>query len=150
MTYRGDWDSLPDLEETNAAFARERMEAGDVSWMKEVFSEPSSIELTEAQKIEHVFVHFSGDLEVPADDVYVFALASDDGSDLWIDGERVIDNGGLHGTVEKRGHVPLAAGKHAIRVRWFNKTGGAALALRWAPLGEELRPVGPFTHPRGM
>ena len=37
-----------------------------------------------------------------------------------------------------RGTIALARGYHPIRVEWFNKTGGAELGLRWAPLGGEL------------
>lgn len=99
---------------------------------------------------EHVALDFRGGIEVPADDVYVFALASDDGSDLWIEGVQVIDNDGLHGTLEKRGFMALGKGTHAIRVRWFNKTGGAELSLKWAPLGEPLRPAGPFVQIKGL
>ena len=87
---------------------------------------------------ERVGYRFSGLVEVEHDDVYTFSLASDDGSRLWIDGELVVDNDGLHGTVEKRGHVALAAGAHALRVDWFNGTGGAELVLKCAALGEAL------------
>ncbi|MBK8978128.1 MAG: alpha-L-fucosidase [Planctomycetes bacterium] len=81
---------------------------------------------------EHVALWFDGYVDVPADDLYRFALASDDGSRLWIDGELVVDNDGLHAMVEKPGRKALARGLHALRVVWFNKTGGAELTLRWA------------------
>ena len=61
----------------------------------------------------------------------------------------MIDNDGLHGTIEKRGNAALAAGQHQIQVRWFNKTGGAELALRWGALGEKLVPMEPFEAPNG-
>ena len=66
--------------------------------------------------------------------MYVFLLRSDDGSDPWIDGVRVIDNDGLHGSLEKQGHAALAESVHEILVRWFNKTGAADLELLCAPL----------------
>ena len=91
---------------------------------------------------ENVAVVYQGFLTVPRNDVYTFALASDDGSALWVDEALVVDNDGLHGTLEKRGQIALAQGEnHRIEVRWFNRTGGAALALRWAPLGEPLAPL---------
>ncbi|MCA8975009.1 MAG: alpha-L-fucosidase [Planctomycetes bacterium] len=85
---------------------------------------------------EHVALRFSGFLDVPETELYRFALASDDGSKLWIDGAVVVDNDGLHGTIEKQGATALAAGLHPITVVWFNKTGGAELKLRWARPGE--------------
>jgi len=130
--YEGDWDRLPDFASLAPVLTGSVREAT----------------LERAPRAEHVGLQFDGLLAVNVDDVYVFALASDDGADLWIDGERVIDNDGLHGTVERRGHVALGQGQHDIRVRWFNKTGGAELALRWAPLGGTLAPVQVFGHAR--
>ena len=76
-----------------------------------------------------------------ADDVYTFALTSDDGSRLRVGGRVVVDHDGLHGPDTRTGVIALAAGLHALEVEWFNKTGGAALDLQWAPLGGELQPV---------
>ncbi|HEX6883459.1 MAG TPA: alpha-L-fucosidase [Planctomycetota bacterium] len=130
--YEGDWDRLPDFE------ALAPVATGSVR----------ETTLDRLPRAEHVGLCFDGLLSVERDDVYAFTLTSDDGSDLWIDGERVIDNDGLHGAEERRGHAALGVGLHAIRVRWFNKTGGAALDLRWAPLGGELAPVRVFVHER--
>ncbi len=101
-----------------------------------------------ASQAEHVVLYFEGCLRVDADDVYTFSLTSDDGSDLWIEDRLVVDNDGLHGALEKRGQVALGRGWHALRVRWFNKTGGAELDLKWAPLGGELEPVTGLLRPR--
>ncbi len=48
-----------------------------------------------------------------------FALASDDGSRLLIDGEVLIDNDGLHSAVKKEATVELTAGKHRLRLEYF-------------------------------
>jgi len=90
---------------------------------------------------EHTALRFTGFLDVPKDELYRFALASDDGSKLWISGQVVVDNDGLHGTVEKTGAAALAKGLHPIEVVWFNKTGGAELSLRWALPGAKFEPV---------
>ena len=50
---------------------------------------------------------------------------------LWIDGVRVIDNGGLHGAIPKIGDIALAIGCHDLDVRMFESVGSEALALRW-------------------
>jgi hypothetical protein len=122
--YRGDWDRLPDFDNLQPEPRKKLV---------------SDFALGIDEEQEYLGLRFKGVLEAPRDDVYVFALASDDGSDLWIDGQRVIDNDGLHGTVEKRGNIALAKGPHSVQMRWFNKTGGAELELKWAPLGGELR-----------
>ena len=97
---------------------------------------------------EHVLLTLRGALDVPADDVYTFELTSDDGSELWIDGRRVVDHDGPHGPTGKRGSVALAQGKHTVKVVWFNATGGAHLDLQWARPGEVMArvPAGRLTH----
>lgn len=92
-------------------------------------------------KEEYIGLRYTGYIEVPKDDVYEFSLTSDDGSQLMIDGEMVVDNDGLHSSTEKRGTIALAKGKHSLMVLWFNKTGGTALDLKWAPVGEGLVPL---------
>ncbi|MBI5707832.1 MAG: alpha-L-fucosidase [Armatimonadetes bacterium] len=92
-------------------------------------------------KKENCARFFMGWINVPADDMYLFGVTSDDGSKLWIDGKVVVDNDGLHSSFAKSGAVPLAAGHHQIVVGWFNKTGGAELSVGVARLGEKLKPI---------
>ena len=91
----------------------------------------TEIGTSEFGNTENVLLIFEGYLNVPADGLYSFALNSDDGSMLWIDGNVAVNNDGLHGPEEKVGHVPLAKGHHKVKLAWFNATGGAALDLRW-------------------
>lgn len=65
-----------------------------------------------------------GFINVPKDDIYTFALLSDDGSTLVIDGEQVIDNDGPHGPREVIGQKALSKGYHPIEVRYFDQNGG--------------------------
>ena len=59
-----------------------------------------------------------------------FRLASDDGSRLYIDDERIIDNWGEHGfdLVASR-TVVLNPGTHRVRVDYFEGTGSARIRL---------------------
>ena len=123
--FEGDWNELPDLDAMTPGSRRS----------------VAALSLAEAGAGEFVALRFRGYLRVHDGDVYTLALSSDDGSELWIDRSLVIDNDGLHGTLEKRAQLPLGVGDHEIDVRWFNKTGGAELGLRWARLGTRLEPV---------
>lgn len=76
---------------------------------------------------DNVAVVFDGYLQIATAGAYNFALASDDGSKLYIDGKPVVDNDGDHGVLMANGGVDLQPGKHAIRVEWFNGGGGAWL-----------------------
>jgi len=90
---------------------------------------------------EHTAHQFTGFLSIEADELYRFALSSDDGSKLWIDGQLVVDNDGLHGPKQKLGSIALAKGLHQIELIGFNATGGTELDLKWARLGEEFAPI---------
>ena len=50
---------------------------------------------------------------------YRFALESDDGSKLYVDGKEVIDNDGLHPVQRVESEVDLAGGLHALRLSYF-------------------------------
>ena len=81
---------------------------------------------------------FNGDFHCPVDGEYVFATSSDDGSQLFIDGKKVVDNDGLHGEVTREGKVLLKAGKRRLEVRFFEKTGDESLKVSWKmPSGAE-------------
>jgi alpha-L-fucosidase len=92
---------------------------------------------------ERVALRFTGFLDVPATELYRFALRSDDGSKLWLDGQLAIDNDGAHGSVEKTCALALGKGLHPIEVVWWNATGGADLALKWALPGGKFEEVPP-------
>lgn len=61
----------------------------------------------------------TGCLNVAADGVYEFTLDSDDGSLLFIDGNLVVDNGGVHGPQTASGTATLTAGTHTFEVQFF-------------------------------
>ena len=66
---------------------------------------------------------------------FVFYLTSDDGSALFIDGQQVINNDGLHAAVTETGVVTLDAGQHTIEVRYFEREGAASVDLDWSGPG---------------
>ena len=83
-----------------------------------------------------------GYINAPQDDIYTFALLSDDGSTLVIDGEQVIDNDGPHGPREVVGQKALAKGYHPIEIRYFDQNGGQ---LKMKVSGNDGKEI-PFTH----
>ncbi|MEG1564119.1 MAG: family 20 glycosylhydrolase [Bacteroides sp.] len=65
-----------------------------------------------------------GYLQVPADGIYTFALRSDDGSTLTLDGALALDNDKLHAPAEIIAQKALQKGLHPIEIRYFDKDGG--------------------------
>ncbi|MFN0131605.1 MAG: alpha-L-fucosidase [Phycisphaerales bacterium] len=86
-------------------------------------------------------LRFEGFIRVPDDAAYTFTLNSDDGSRLFIDGQLVVDNDGLHSLRERSGVAALAKGHHAIAVEFFERTGGDGLELFWTFGDQPRRPV---------
>lgn len=59
-----------------------------------------------------------------------FELTSDDGSRLYVNGDRVVDNWGDHGTETRGGSVTLDAGWHYLMVEYYEARHGANVTLR--------------------
>ena len=111
--YEGDWDVLPDFSKLKP------VKEGVVS----VF------DISPRNQPEYFGLDFNGFLKVPENGVYSFSTDSDDGSRLFVDGKLIADNDGLHSNIEVKGVVALAAGPHAIRVQYFQKSGGRDLKV---------------------
>ncbi|MEM9073404.1 MAG: PA14 domain-containing protein [Myxococcota bacterium] len=66
-------------------------------------------------------------IHVPEAQAVEFTVASDDGSRVFVNGERVVNNWGMHGVRSRSGTAELEAGKHLVRVEYFERGGGASL-----------------------
>lgn len=94
---------------------------------------------------EYFNFEFNGYLFITTAGQYSFYLNSDDGSQLFIDDELVIDFDGFHGVCNgdaqsttcpngwgrPSGPVNLTQGRHAVKVRFFQYTGGKNIFLRY-------------------
>lgn len=124
---RGEFAQLPDFASLSPAALRVA----------------AAVELAASERGENVAHRFEGLVYVGEPDYWRFALTSDDGARLFIDGALVVDLDGLHSEATKTGGLALAAGFHRIVVEHFNRTGNSSLALRMGKLGAELAPIPP-------
>ena len=85
---------------------------------------------------ENFCVRWSGLIRCPTDGEYTFSTNSDDGSQLFIDGGLVVDNGGSHAMREVSGQVRLLAGDHELRLDFVQGEGEAGCILSWAFVGQ--------------
>ena len=74
---------------------------------------------------------WTGNISIPTAGSYTFYTASDDGSELLIDGSLVVNNDGLHAFVETSGSKTLTAGTHAITVEYFQAGGGQRMVTSY-------------------
>jgi alpha-L-fucosidase len=105
--FEGDWDSLPDFTKLTP------IKTGITH----------NFNLSEKIKGDYYAFVFEGFVQVPNDGIYEFMTDSDDGSQLFIDGNLVVDNDGLHGMMLAKGAIALSKGFHTIRVTFFEKGG---------------------------
>lgn len=79
---------------------------------------------------EQVVLVWDGKIQVPKTCEVRIDLASDDGSELLVDGKQVIDNDGCHGMVNKTVNLTLTEGEHPFTLRYFNSAGGRGLDFK--------------------
>jgi len=93
------------------------------------FPNPQSFE---AGVQEHFSVQYRGIITAPDAGRYTFWTASDDGSQLFVDDQMVVNNDGLHGTQWRDGGIQLTAGNHEVKVLFFQNGGGGFLRVDWS------------------
>jgi hypothetical protein len=90
--------------------------------------------------LEWFAIDYTGKFWMETPGRYQFALSSDDGSKLSIDGKGIIDNDGIHSTASCIAKVDLAHGLHSMRVSYFQGPGWqVALVLAVQKDGEPWR-----------
>lgn len=119
------WDGPPAIEDLDVHLSNERLGSAPFpGWP--VFS-----------------IEWQGYLAIDRPGSYTFALSSDDGSRLEIDGAVVVDNGGIHREARATGTVPLDRGLHPVRARYFQAGGRSSLNVLWSDDGVAFRPLPP-------
>jgi Ca2+-binding RTX toxin-like protein len=99
---------------------------------------------------DHFAVRWTGQIESTFTQNVTFYLGSDDGSQLYIDGNLYINANQLQGFTSRSATVNLAKGVHNIDVRYFENEGGAGLTLSYSaanggggtltgPIGKDIK-----------
>ncbi len=101
----------------------------------------SNFGLTDFEGKENYALVFSGYYNAPVDGVYQFFTISDDGDQLFINGQLVVDNDGSHGPRERKGAIALGAGLHQIQLIYRQIGGGATQKVMVQVPGKEKREV---------
>ncbi|MBW8682715.1 family 20 glycosylhydrolase [Chitinophaga rhizophila] len=82
-----------------------------------------------------------GYIEVPETAIYSFFLTADDGANLYIAGDKVVDNDGWHAPVQKSGQVALQKGIHPFEIKFVEGGGGYTLKLEYRVNGGKIQPI---------
>src|SRR5262245_47669831 len=81
-------------------------------------------------------VEWSGWLRTDRDGQYAFELRSDDSSTLELDGQLVVDAGGVAFPTTRAATIPMTHGLHQIRLRFVQTDGTYEFYANWTPPGE--------------
>jgi hypothetical protein len=114
--YNGNnWSHIPSFEELQPS----------KTWVDQEFTlnRNAILPMIEGQS-GNFAVTMTGFIDINAAGSYTFYTQSDDGSQLFIDDAKVVDNNDSHGVIERSGKVDLKAGRHAIKLKYFNEAGG--------------------------
>ena len=122
---------------------------GEFAWAADVKKSPvkgsgvmKSPSIAGAPDEDHFGYIFTGYIDIPADGIWSFALTSDDGAILEIDGQLVVNNDGSHSAITTMGRIPLLKGMHAYRLVYLEDYEGQALSWGWcAENASEFTPV---------
>jgi mono/diheme cytochrome c family protein len=124
--FEGSWDRVPD-------FGKLKPRSAGVGY---------AFDLSSAQRGNDFAFQFEGYFKADRDGTYTFTLHSDDGSKLSIDGQKVVDNDGVHAPKAATGSVKLTRGVHKVEVGFFQVGGGAELDVQVAGPGVPQQPLG--------
>lgn len=83
----------------------------------------------------------TGYINVPETAIYSFFLTADDGANLYIEGDKVVDNDGWHAPVQKSGQVALQKGLHPFELHFVEGGGGYTLKLEYRVNGGKIQSV---------
>ncbi|MCB1096872.1 MAG: hypothetical protein KDN22_14960 [Verrucomicrobiae bacterium] len=120
--FKGSWDKMPDFA------ALEPEETDSIA--------SGQIDLAVRGELSSDFaIVYEGIITAPEAGEFTFAVASDDGSQIFVDDELIVNNDGIHAHGEKKGIVTLTAGEHRLRLNYFERAGEESLEARWAGPG---------------
>jgi hypothetical protein len=80
---------------------------------------------------------WTGKMTITRSGSYRFRIGSDDGSMLYINNRRIVDNNGLHGFRWRQGDTGMKSGKSSVRLEFFERGGHAGMKFYY--LGSDTR-----------
>lgn len=126
--YEGSWNDTPDFG----------------SMTPKSKGQCAGFDLTVAGTANNFGIRFTTFLRIDKPGQYQFYLGSDDGSRLTIDGDVVVDNGGVHPHSVKAGKKVLDVGFHPIIVDYFQGGGEWTLDLEISGVGIKQQSIASF------
>ena len=116
--YQGNWNKLPDFSK--------------IEHIKDGMLNGGIIDIKAAELKNNFAMIFEGTLKIPQNDTYTFFLSSDDGSEMFINGKKIISNDGIHPVSKVHfKNLKLKKSTVPIKVTYFDGGGETALNISW-------------------
>ena len=115
--FSGKWNKLPDFN------SLESVKEGVVK----IPSEKAFV----SESGEDYGLRFTGYIKIKEEGLYTFKLSSDDGSQLSIGNQLIVDNDGLHSVISAIGMIRLRPGMHPISITFFENSGDQKLDVSY-------------------
>ena len=115
--FSGKWNKLPDFN------SLESVKEGVVK----IPSEKAFV----SESGEDYGLRFTGYIKNKEEGLYIFKLSSDDGSQLSIGNQLIVDNDGLHSVISAIGMIRLRPGMHPISITFFENSGDQKLDVSY-------------------
>ncbi len=126
--YEGVWDSLPDFSKLKP--------------LKKGIT--GNIDLALAARKDSFALHFEGYLHITEKAMYNLWIMSDDGSEVYLNNQLILNNDGLHSGEQPRVTVlPLTPGYYPVTINYFEKNGNESISAGIIKDMEKPSPV-PF------
>lgn len=98
---------------------------------------------------ERFHLQIIGLMKVEKSGTFWIGSESDDGSWIWVDGKKILNNGGLHSRKEMKSFIYLKEGFHTLDIEFENLLGEAYLDLFWILPNGNRQPLPFRSHPFG-
>ena len=95
-----------------------------------------------SRQSEWFALRYEGKFLIRRQGVYALRLVADDGAILYIDGDKVVDNDGVHASESRTANRTLSPGLHTLRVDYLHTTGPVSLMVFIASDGNEAPLIG--------
>jgi hypothetical protein len=130
--YLGSWKSLPDFSKLTP--------------LREGKVEDNLVQLQFDDYKNQYGLVFTGKLKAESGE-YTFFIASNDGARLFVDGQRVVVDDGIHAARIREGKIRLKSGEHTVRLEYFQADEQAELYLGWRGEDFETTALSKWTPP---
>lgn len=119
--------------------------------MKKGVLKSFDLDLVKGHRLNQFAMLIDGFVDIDDDGLYQFYLTSDDGCNLYIDDQLIVNNDGSHSARTKDGFAALRKGTHKIRFEYFEDFDGELIRLeyRLGDKGEKKEiPFSQYSHSR--